>query len=357
MLNHVQASLSYPIIYDHHFNFQSISFANFHRVVLIGEADIMALYATSLTQVCSLPVACLTFSGGEQHKTRQTKEELEDALFALGCGRDTLLIALGGGVTLDLVGFLASTYQRGIPVIYCPTSLLAMVDATIGGKTGVNTAYGKNLIGSFYQPLAVMINVSTLASLSNRHYHAGLAEVLKHAIIASQADWIWLQTHCQALLAVDTNLVIEMITRSHQVKTKIVAADFTESGERKILNFGHTFAHALEAYSNYQYLHGEAVALGLLYEAQVSHMLGLLPTLDLIELKLGLSAFGFDDKLKFTLDFAQLTQFMRLDKKNQKGQVHMTLLRGIGQIYHQADAYSFAISEELLYAAYEVLRT
>ena len=287
MLNLLESMCAYPIIYDNQFNFQSISFSPYHRVVLIGEPSIVALYRESLAQACPLAIEYLTFIGGEQHKTRQTKEELENALCALGCGRDTLLIALGGGLTLDLVGFLASTYQRGIAVIYCPTSLLAMVDATIGGKTGVNTPYGKNLIGSFYQPLAVMINVSTLGSLSPRDYHSGLAEVLKHALIANPEDWNWLQTHRHAIMAADPNLVLEMIMRSHQVKARIVANDFNEAGERKILNFGHTFAHALEIYSNYEYLHGEAVALGLLFEAQVSNLLGLLSSTDLLELKAG----------------------------------------------------------------------
>lgn len=352
MLNMAKTGLPYSIVCADEFSWSEFDISNYHRVVVIAEEIVANLYASALHAALGRNIECITFPGGEANKTRSTKAQIEDQLSALACGRDTLIIALGGGITLDLVGFVAATYARGLPVVYCPTTLLAMVDATIGGKTGVNTLYGKNMIGCFYQPQFVMINLQTLHTLSPRDYLSGMAEVIKHALIADANFWSWLMEHQLALQTRNPDFVRVMVYRSLEIKAKIVAQDFKEMGERKILNFGHTFAHALEKILDYRVLHGEAVALGMIFAAQVSNLMGLLKQETLCKLQTGILSFGFDQHWLEGLNFTSLLAAMAYDKKNQQTMIHMSLVADLGQIYQCENRYTLPISEDILYMAF-----
>jgi 3-dehydroquinate synthase len=351
LIEPLKLNLPYAIYCGEDFLWPNFSVEAYHRVVVIAEQDLANLYADALGWASHL----ITFCGGEQNKTRETKGLIEDQLFELGCGRDTLLIALGGGVTLDLVGFIGATYCRGIPVIYCPTSLLAMVDATIGGKTGVNTAHGKNLIGCFSEPLAVSINLTCLKTLSTRDYFSGMAEILKHALIADKLYWLWLQENLDGIKNRAFHLLMNMITRSLEIKAQIVLSDYKEKGQRKLLNFGHTFGHALEKISDYQIYHGEAVALGMLYEAKVSNLMGVLDPMDFLKIKFGLENFGFYPKFQVPDDFSLLLSAMAHDKKNRQGQVQMNLIQTIGGMLQMDGQYSFPVPKDILDRAYSEL--
>ena len=205
----------------------------------------------------------LTFPAGERNKTRPTKARLEDRLMKLGAGRDTLVVALGGGVTSDLAGFLAATWHRGVPFVAIPTSLLAMVDAALGGKTAVDLPGGKNLIGAFHQPVSLWADVRVLRTLPARTYRAGLAEAVKTAATLDAALFRRLEGAVAPLLSRDERALVPIVRGCLALKGRVVAADARESGQRALLNFGHTVAHAVEAATNYRVTHGEAVAIGV----------------------------------------------------------------------------------------------
>lgn len=234
--------------------------------VLICDDNIKTLYAHQFFKFSRLN---LSISPGEQSKTRLVKQELEDQLLSSGFRKQSIIVALGGGVITDLVGFLASTYYRGVDFISIPTSLLAMVDSSIGGKTAVNTAWGKNLIGQFYFPKSVWIDVSFLATLPKIEFINGMAEVIKHAALFDISYWQFLMTETKAIFDLAPEPLMEMIKRSIEIKHQIVALDPFEKKERALLNFGHTIAHGIEISSNYSIKHGEAVAYGMILEAYI----------------------------------------------------------------------------------------
>ena len=217
-----------------------------------------------------------SFSNGEQYKTRETKEILENQLFEKGLGRDTCVIALGGGVVTDIAGYVAATYCRGIPHVMFPTSLLGMVDASIGGKTSVNVPYGKNMVGCIYQPRKVVIDLSTLISLPKKEFANGVVEMIKHGLIADCKLFEDLEKHSDELLALNAVKLEQTIFESCRIKKEIVEQDEKENGKRRLLNFGHTIGHALERLTHYSLSHGEAVAIGLLVESYLSVRLGIL---------------------------------------------------------------------------------
>lgn len=216
-----------------------------------------------------------TFPAGERSKTRETWAELTDQLIASGYGAGAGIVALGGGVTGDLAGFVAATLGRGVPFVQVPTTLLAMVDASIGGKTGVNTATAKNLVGAFHPPAAVIADPLVLGTLPAEHFRGGLAEAVKHAVVADASYLDWLMTSADRVLGRDPVLLTELIERSVAIKARIVSADERDSGQRAVLNAGHTVAHALEQVSHYTIPHGDAVALGLIVESHLAERLGL----------------------------------------------------------------------------------
>ena len=269
---------------------------------------------------------------GEAHKSFANVGRALEALGRLGATRDACVIALGGGVVGDLAGFSAACWMRGIDFIQMPTTLLAMVDSSVGGKTGVNLPVGKNLAGAFHQPRAVIADIDTLASLPEREYRAGLAEVVKGAAIGDEAFFAWLEQHADALAARDSGTVLEAIARKVQYKAGVVARDETEQGERALLNLGHTFGHAIETAGHYTaVLHGEGVAIGMRLAAQLSERLGMSAPADTARLQRLLEKLGLPVAVPPGMEPAQLLALMRLDKKNSAGQLRLILWRGIGR--------------------------
>ena len=269
---------------------------------------------------------------GEAYKSFVNVGRALEALGQLGATRDACVIALGGGVVGDLAGFSAACWMRGIDFIQMPTTLLAMVDSSVGGKTGVNLPVGKNLAGAFHQPRAVIADIDTLATLPDREYRAGLAEVVKGAAIGDEAFFAWLERNADALAARGVDAMLEAIARKVQYKAGVVARDETEQGERALLNFGHTFGHALETAGHYTaLLHGEGVAIGMLLAAQLSERLGMSEPADTARLEQLLHKLRLPTVIPTSMDAQALLELMRLDKKNTAGKLRFILWRGIGR--------------------------
>jgi 3-dehydroquinate synthase len=267
-------------------------------VLLVSNTTVAPLYAAALAQsLKSRRVVEALLPDGESHKTLANVARLIDVLVANRYGRDCAVLALGGGVVGDMAGFVAATYQRGVAYVQVPTTLLAQVDSSVGGKTGVNHPAGKNLIGAFHQPSAVIIDVETLATLPQRELVAGLAEVIKYGLICDALLFAWLEAHIDALLARDTQALEHVIRRSCEIKAQIVGRDEYEHGERALLNLGHTFGHAIEAATGYtRWLHGEAVGAGLLVAACLSRECGLIGTSEFDRLRRLLERTGTSDR-------------------------------------------------------------
>ena len=295
--------------------------------------------------------AALVLPDGEIHKTLANVAAVFDALAGLGASRDATVVALGGGVIGDLAGFAAASWMRGIDFVQVPTTLLAMVDSSVGGKTGVNLAAGKNLVGAFHQPRAVAIDPSTLATLPEREYRAGLAEVVKYGAIGDPDFFAWLERHADALDARDEAALGKAIAASCRYKAGVVARDEHERGERALLNFGHTFAHAYETATGYSaLLHGEAVAIGMMLAAQLSADLGLAAHADAQRLGVLLAALHLPTTPP-KQDPDALLALMRLDKKNLSGRLRLILWRGIGAAEVAGDIDESAVRTVLARAA------
>jgi 3-dehydroquinate synthase len=284
----------------------------------------------------------LTIPAGEQSKTRETWARLTDDLLERGYGRDSGIIALGGGVTGDLAGFVAATYMRGLPYLQVPTTLLAMLDASVGGKTGVDTAQGKNLVGSFHPPVAVVADPLNLRTLAERDYRAGLAEAVKHGLIADASYFEWMETHVSELIRREPTALTTLVRRSVEIKAEVVSEDEREGGRRAILNAGHTVAHALEQVTDYSLPHGEAVAVGLVLECELAAQLGL-ADLGLCR-RVGeiLTRLGLPDQIPINVDPAALIESMRRDKKNRGGQIHFSFPAEVGRM-NGADEWTTAV--------------
>jgi len=254
-----------------------------------------------------------------------------DALLANKCDRKTTLVALGGGVIGDMTGFAAATYMRGVPFVQIPTTLLAQVDSSVGGKTGINHSAGKNLIGAFHQPLAVVADVDVLATLPQRELVAGLAEVIKYGAVADDEFLTWIEANLPALLARDKAPLVQAVTRSCHIKATIVGADEREAGRRAILNFGHTFAHAIETGTGHgTWLHGEAVGCGMVMAADLSARLGLIDADHSARIARIVAAAGLPMRAP-SLGVERYLNLMRMDKKAEAGHLRFVLLAGLGQ--------------------------
>jgi 3-dehydroquinate synthase len=312
------------------------------HVLVISNTTVAPLYLQRvLCGLDGLQCACFLLEDGEAHKNLANVGHALDALAALGATRDACVLALGGGVVGDLAGFSAACWMRGIDFVQMPTTLLAMVDSSVGGKTGVNLPAGKNLVGAFHQPRAVVADIGTLASLPEREYRAGLAEVVKAGALGDATFFQWLETHATALAARDAPVVLETIARAVQFKAGVVERDETERGERALLNFGHTFGHALETAGHYAtLLHGEAVAIGMLLAARLSERVGMSSAADRLRLQNLLQTLGLPTRLPGDADADALLTLMQLDKKNTAGKLRLILWRGIGraQIVDDVDA-------------------
>jgi 3-dehydroquinate synthase len=303
------------------------------RQVLVITNDIVApLWLKPVrAALADYDLAVHVLPDGEDQKNLETFATLLDVLAGHRFNRDATIVALGGGVVGDLAGFTAACWQRGIGFVQLPTTLLAQVDAAVGGKTAVNIPSGKNLVGAFHQPSAVLADTSTLATLPGRELRAGLAEVLKYGAIIDPAFFDWIERHAAALLARDPERLAEAIERSCRHKAAIVARDETEQGERALLNFGHTFGHAIETATGYgNLLHGEAVAIGMQCAARLSTLTGRADAASSARLQAALAALGLPTEVPAGLDPAALLHLMRLDKKAVSGRLRLILWRGIG---------------------------
>jgi 3-dehydroquinate synthase len=303
------------------------------HALVISNTTVAPLYLDRVAEgLDGLTWSSFQLDDGEAHKTFANVGRALEALAQLGATRDACVVALGGGVVGDLAGFSAACWMRGIDFIQMPTTLLAMVDSSVGGKTGVNLPAGKNLVGAFHQPRAVVADTSTLTTLPDREYRAGLAEVVKGAAIGDPALFAWLEQHAAALNAREPAPLIDAIARKVSYKAGVVARDETEQGERALLNLGHTFGHALETAGKYKVLlHGEGVAIGMLLAARLSERLGMGEPADTARLQRLLTSLGLPTAIPAGMDPEQLLALMRLDKKNLAGTLRLILWRGIGR--------------------------
>jgi len=308
------------------------------HALIVSDGNVAPIYAQrlrdALTQASGTPIHCevLVLPAGEAHKNLDAVSKVLDALARLGATRDACVLALGGGVVGDIAGFAAACWMRGIDFIQFPTTLLAMVDSSVGGKTGVDHPSGKNLIGAFHQPRAVIADLDTLATLPSRELRAGLAEVVKTACIGDADFFEWLEAHADALLAADTEVLTHAIARCCRFKAGVVERDEREAGERALLNFGHTFGHAIETETGYDaLLHGEAVAIGMVVAARLSAQLGMGGDADTERLEALLKRLGLPTTLPTGFAPDALLARMHLDKKNRAGALRLILWRGIGR--------------------------
>jgi len=284
---------------------------------------------------------------GEDYKDWATLNTVFDALLEHRCDRQTAIIALGGGVIGDLAGFAAATYQRGVPFVQVPTTLLAQVDSSVGGKTAINHPRGKNMIGAFHQPLVVVADTDTLATLPDRELRAGLAEVIKHGAIRDAGLFGWLEANIERLLDRDPDALAHVVKRSVEIKAQVVAVDERESGERALLNFGHTFGHAIEAGVGYgSWLHGEAVAAGMAMAAELSARLGLLDGASVERLRRLLERAGLPVAGP-KLDADRYVELMAVDKKARAGRTPFILLERLGAAVIRSDVSPEAVRATL----------
>jgi 3-dehydroquinate synthase len=297
------------------------------------------------------PEARLAFPAGEASKTRETWGRLSDELLQLGLDRQAAIVALGGGVVGDLAGFVAATFLRGIPYAQVPTSLLAMLDASVGGKVGVDTARGKNLIGAFHPPAIVVADPVTLLSLPDRVFRAGLAEAVKHGLVADPDYFAWIETNATRLGARDLTALTHLIGRSVEIKALVVSDDEREAGRRAILNAGHTVAHGLEQQSRYRLPHGEAVALGLVAESRIAERMGLAPPGTADRVVRLLAALGLPTRADAPIAVAQVLDAMLHDKKNRDGQIRLALPVGVGVMHHGEGRWTAPVTAEMLASA------
>jgi 3-dehydroquinate synthase len=317
-------------------------------VLIVSNTTVAPLYLPAVSAALQprrlLPVI---LPDGEAHKTLANLSRVLDVLIANRFGRDCAVLALGGGVVGDLAGFAAASYQRGVAFVQVPTTLLAQVDSAVGGKTGVNHPGGKNLIGAFHQPVAVMIDTRTLTTLPARELRAGLAEVIKYGLICDAALFAWLEAQLDALLAGEPGALAHVIRRSCEIKAAIVGRDEREQGERALLNLGHTFGHALEAATAYkEWLHGEAVGAGLVMAAAMSQACGYLSAADAARVRQLVERAGLPAHAA-SVDPQALLEHMRIDKKVKRGRIRLVLLRAIGTAFITDDYPDGALQSTL----------
>ncbi len=299
-------------------------------VLLISNPQVATLYG-KVVHAQAPQAQTLLVPDGEAHKTLASAELIFNALLEHGMGRDGLLLALGGGVIGDLTGFAAACYQRGVDFIQLPTTLLAQVDASVGGKTAVNHPRGKNMIGAFHQPRAVLADIGTLTTLDERNYRAGLAEIIKYGIIRDAALFTWLEEHLDNLLTRNAASLQHAVLQSCRIKADIVVADEQETGLRALLNLGHTFGHAIETAAGYgNWLHGEAVAVGIACAARAAAALNLLSQADCTRIVELLERTGLPTRIPANLDWPTLRELMQSDKKVQARRLRLVLPDAIG---------------------------
>ncbi len=301
---------------------------------IIADSTVANLFGGQIEEALRehAPTTVATFPAGERNKTRETWQALTDQLLESGLARDGAIVALGGGVTGDLAGFVAATYLRGVPYAQVPTTLLAMIDSSIGGKTGVDTAFGKNLVGAFHQPRLVVADASALGKLPRHQLVAGLAEALKHGYIADPALLDSIEAARELVFARDPATLIDLIERSIRVKVDIVSDDEREAGRRATLNFGHTVGHALEATTGYSLLHGEAVALGMIVETEIAAAIGASDRKTVEAVRRTVATCGLPTDFPEEAQPDRMLEAMQKDKKARDGAIHFALIQQPGEI-------------------------
>lgn len=303
-------------------------------IFIVTNTTVAPLYAERLTKTLKLlgkPVRTIILPDGESYKDWENLQLIFDDLLKFGADRQTMLVALGGGVIGDMTGFAAASFMRGIRFVQVPTTLLAQVDSSVGGKTGINHPLGKNMIGAFHQPTAVIADLNTLKTLPPRELSAGLAEVIKHGAIADEQFLAWIEANTSALLACNTDAMAHAVLRSCEIKSAVVSADEKEGGLRATLNFGHTFGHAIEAGMGYgEWLHGEAVGCGMVLGADLSRRLGYISEAEVAHLKKIIQSMNLPtEPPKF--GSARYMELMQVDKKTEGGQIRYVVLEKIGK--------------------------
>ncbi len=311
------------------------------QVLIVTNETVAPLYLEAVRGVFGgLSCETVVLPDGEQYKNLQTLDRIFDALLTHRFDRNATLVALGGGVVGDMTGFAAACYQRGVPFIQIPTTLLAQVDSSVGGKTGVNHPLGKNMIGAFHQPTCVIADTDTLSTLDDRQLSAGLAEVIKYGLIEDPEFFAWLEENMDALLGRDPDALAFAIERSCRDKALVVAADEREHGRRALLNLGHTFGHAIETGMGYgSWLHGEAVGTGMLMAADLSMRLGWLSEADVARIDNVIDKARLPTRAPAQLDFDRYLELMAVDKKVRSGKIRLVLLKAIGEavLYDEYD--------------------
>ena len=324
------------------------------RVAIVTNTTVAALYLQQLTGALlagGVDVTNIVLEDGERYKDWATLNRVYDALLERRCDRKTALIALGGGVIGDLAGFAAATYMRGIPFIQVPTTLLAQVDSSIGGKTGINHPLGKNMIGAFYQPRLVLADTAVLETLPPRELSAGMAEVIKQGLIRDAAFFEWLELNMEKLLACDQDALAHAVRRCCEIKAAVVAEDERESGVRALLNFGHTFGHAIESGLGFgKWLHGEAVAAGMVMAADLSRRMGLVAQAD-VERIVALLKRARLPTVPPDIAPERLLELMGVDKKAEGGKLRFVLLDKIGSGSVRADVPAAPLQQALAFSA------
>jgi 3-dehydroquinate synthase len=321
------------------------------RFALITDSQIAPLFGHALEGFLTLhgiDIHLFTFPAGEQSKTRETKQALEDQLISHQFGRDTAIIALGGGVVTDLTGFLASTYCRGVPLILIPTTLLGMVDAGIGGKTAVNTPQSKNFIGTIYYPHLIFSDVSLISSLPLAEIRNGTAEMIKHGLIASAPLFHELENSVDLWTARDSDFFFSQVYKNTLIKKEVIEKDPDETGYRRILNLGHTIGHAIETVENYQIAHGEAIAIGMIVESLISHEMGFLTAKDFESIYQIFRSYSFHLKLSKEISEERIEEFLTLDKKAAQKRARFVLLKKIGEVLPFEENYCTHVDSALL---------
>ena len=318
------------------------------RYAVITDSHVAKLYGERVVarfHDATLRAQLFEFPAGEWNKTRDSWAALSDGMLAAQFGRDSAVIALGGGVVGDLAGFVAATYLRGVPCIQVPTTLLAMIDSSIGGKTGVDVPAGKNLLGAFHQPRLVAADLEVLGSLAPPQLAAGMAEAVKHGVIADRQYFETLEREHGAVTARDAGALERVVRRSVEIKAEVVAADEREGGRRAILNFGHTVGHAIEATAKFATLHGEAVAIGMAYEARLAEALGIAEPGTAGRVRRLLERYSLPLDLPQSATVDAVVAAMQLDKKAREGTVRFALPRAIGHMHRDGKSWTVAAPE------------
>jgi len=327
---------SYPIYIDSGLFNNSDLFSSHirnKRVCIVTNTIVAPIYLAQIKEkLANFDIDEVILPDGEAEKSLANFERIMSHLLTNEHGRDTTLIALGGGVIGDITGFAAASYQRGIDFVQVPTTLLSQVDSSVGGKTAVNHPLGKNMIGAFYQPKAVIIDIDSLATLPEREFNAGMAEVIKYGILGDYDFFVWLEQNVSSIKAGDKDTLSEMIEKCCQCKADIVASDETEAGVRALLNLGHTFGHAIEAEQGYgNWLHGEAVATGMVLAAKLAIVMNLLEVSALCRIESLINVFDLPLIAPTTMGFDDFVRHMRRDKKNIGGKLRFIVPTAIGK--------------------------